>query len=104
MFAALVLALAPFTALGSPCVCFPIQHAGTSTIPDDPLGKAGWTHKRLLDETLRTVRGTDDVFLRADTLRNAVRVLGSSDAKSDAESAVASRSTLIKELSLDLKR
>jgi len=122
MFAALLLAvpwlILPFAAVppappaaflpvpGAPCVCFPVQHAGDLALPEKPLGKAGWKPERLVDETLRIVRGSDDVFLRAEALRTTLQTLGhrSEESPKAAEANQAARRTLFDQLSADLKR
>lgn len=91
MFAALLLAAQPVffplpapvacraPLVGAPCVCFPIQHDGARRLREDPLGPGGFGPERLAEETLRAVEETDDVFVRAETLRQALLALSASN-------------------------
>lgn len=113
MFAALLLAAVPtaqpaafLPVPGAPCVCFPVQHAGDLALPEKPLGKAGRKPEQLVDETLRIVRSSDDVFLRAEVLRTTLQSLGhrSEEGPKAADTNQSARRTLFEQLSADLKR
>jgi hypothetical protein len=102
MFAALLLAVLPTTAPlalpGAPCVCFRLEHAGELALPE----KA--KPDDLVAETLRIVRASDDVLLRAEALRSALQSIGHRSEAKAPDEVDAARRTLFGGLWKDLKR
>jgi hypothetical protein len=104
MFAAILLAVLPSAPLsfGAPCVCFEVKHVGARVVPEDPFGKAGWDTQRLMQECTKAVGGTDDVFVRVETLRLTLGALNH-HADKDPKGVEGARTALFEQLQTNLK-
>lgn len=103
MFAAILLAVLPSAPLfGAPCVCFEIKHAGTRPVPDEPFAKTKWNAQQLMEECMKAVVGTDDVFVRAEALRTTLRAMDQ-QAEKDPKGVEGARLAVFDRLSSDLK-
>lgn len=93
----------PAAAFGAPCVCFPLVHAGPS-LPEDPLGQAGWSPTKLVDESLRILATADDACLRAETLRRALLALDTRGGDAQREARAQAQRGLVVQLRSQLER